>query len=87
MAQAIETKWTGPGMIRAKAGRGAKTFRVPDNIDGDRERHQWAAREPCRHFVAEDVKTYGDAAGSLWGAPFFSGCLPSGHWAHVFDAL
>ena len=83
--QAIETKWSAPGKIRAKAARGARTFNVPGDLDGDREKHVWAARELGRVFRALDVKEYGmKDAGANWTSPIASGCLPNGNWAHVY---
>jgi len=83
--QAIETKWAGPGKIRATAARGAATYEVPDNLSDDQERHAWAARELSNKFAALDRKQYGtDSAGANWAQPFVSGCLPSGNYAHVF---
>ena len=83
--QAIETKWSAPGKIRAKAWRGAHTFNIPQNLHDDRERHVWAAKELGKMFQAEDQKEYGaEDAGSNWASPIVSGCLPSGNWAHVY---
>ncbi len=83
--QAIQTRWTAPGKIRATAARGAKTFDVPDDIHDDRARHVWAAHELGRYFAAQDVKEHGtDDAGKQWTSPTASGCLPNGTWAHVF---
>lgn len=83
--QAIQTKWAAPGKMRARAGRGAKTFSVPDNLNDDRERHVWAAAQLGQHFAALDRKEYGaEDAGANWASPFVSGCLPNGTWAHVF---
>jgi hypothetical protein len=73
-----------PGKIRATAARGAKTFHIPDNLDGDQERHAWAARELCRQFDAQDGEKYGTHGTSAWAKPFVTGCLPDGTWAHVF---
>lgn len=85
MAQAIETREAGPGRIRAKAARGARTFTVPDEMGNGHSAHQWAAQQLCARFVAEDVKHHGtEDAGRHWRAPFVTGCLPSGHYAHVF---
>jgi len=83
--QAIETKWTAPGKIRAKAGRGARTFTVPSDFDSDRDRHVWAARELGRIFQEQDRQEYGAPdAGANWTSPIASGCLPNGNWAHVY---
>lgn len=83
--QAIQTRWTAPGKIRATAGRGGKTFDIPDNIDDDRARHIWAARELGRHFASLDAIEHGTLdAGKQWASAFASGCLPNGTWAHVF---
>ena len=83
--QAIETKLSAPGKIRAKAARGARTFDIPQNIDGDRDRHVWAARELGKTFQALDRKEYGTQdAGANWTSPIASGCLPNGNWAHVY---
>ncbi len=83
--QAIITKWSAPGKIRAKAARGAKTFTVPDNIRNDKERHAWAARELGRHFAALDAKEYGDPnAGANWISPIATGGLWNGDYIHVY---
>lgn len=83
--QAIVTKYAAPGKIRATAGRGGKTFDVPDNLDDDRARHVWAARALGEHFAAQDRKEYGAAdAGANWISPTVAGCLPNGTWAHVY---
>lgn len=83
--QAIVTKWTAPGKIRATAARGGKTFDIPQDIHDDRARHVWAARELGRYFAALDRKEYGtDDAGANWTSPTVAGCLPDGTWAHVY---
>ena len=84
--QAIVTKYAAPGKIRATAWRGGKTFDVPDNLDDDRARHVWAARELGRYFAAQDRKKYGTKdAGENWTSPIVSGGHPDRtSWVHVY---
>ena len=83
--QAITTKWAAPGKIRAKAGRGAKTFSVPDNLHNDEDQHVWAAKELGRYFAAQDRKEYGsEDAGANWTGPIVTGGNWDGSYVHVY---
>lgn len=86
--QAIITKWSAPGKIRAKAGRGSKVFTIPDDLHDDQARHVWAAKELGRHFAALDAKEYNDPkAGANWTSPIVTGGLWTGEYVHVYTGF
>lgn len=90
--QAIVTKFfpctnTKPDRIQAKAARGSKFFSVNSEkmvkfSGNSEENHRTAARELCEFFCREDVARCG---GSKWMGELFTGQLPDGSYAHVFN--
>ena len=89
--QAIVTKYlpatnTKPSRIKAQCERGSLT--VSWSYEGrDEDEHANAAKALCAKFIAEDGERYGsNPKRNPWAAPFVTGCLPSGNYAHVFTS-
>lgn len=72
--------------IKAWCDRGSVTVSYPHELSGDAV-HRFAVDALIAKFNAEDAKQYGPASitpGRGWNAPYATGQLPGGDYAHVF---
>ena len=87
--QAIQTKFipatnTRGSRIKATCARGSAQFAYPHELNQS-DVHQWAAKELCKRFAAQDVKQYGTPMEkNPWIWPTVCGGLKDGTEVHVF---
>ena len=87
--QAIQTKYLAGtnskgSRIKAYCERGAVTVLYPYGLSGE-QCHRFAVRALVAKFVKEDAARFGDHPGqNPWTAPYVTGGLPDGTYAHVF---
>lgn len=87
LTRVIPATNTKPTRIKAICARGSLTMAYdgPHQLGSDLA-HAEVARALCSRFAVEDMAQYGPKSKSAWDAPFVTGCLKNGDFAHVFLA-